>query len=103
MLKKTLALLIALGAASVVAQPADAQVYGHIGINIGPPAPIVERVPPAPGPGWAWRSGYWRWSGARYVWVHGHYARPPYARAAWIPGHWVHTPNGWVFRGGHWS
>jgi hypothetical protein len=85
-------------------QPASAQVYGHIGINIGPPAPRVERIPVAPGPGYVWRRGYWSWSGSRYVWLGGSYIRRPYSGAAWIPGHWVHGPNrGWFYRPGHWS
>ena len=104
MIAKTLALVTLLGSSAIAALPADAQVYGHVGINVGPPpAPYVERVPPAPGPGYAWRGGRWRWDGRRYVWVRGFYARPPYGHAAWVPGHWVHRPGGWFFREGHWS
>jgi hypothetical protein len=88
----------------VAGAPADAQVYGHVGINIGPPpAPLVERVPPAPGPSYAWRAGHWRWNGARYVWVRGFYARHPRGYSAWVPGHWVRGPRGWLYREGHWS
>jgi hypothetical protein len=100
---KTFALILALaagGTAMTIAQPADAQVY----VRVAPPAPIVERRPPPPGPGYAWRAGHWQWNGNRYVWVRGYYGRPPYAHASWIPGHWVHRPDGrWVFREGHWS
>jgi hypothetical protein len=95
-----LVLALAVGAATIASQPADAQVF----VRVGPPAPIVERRPPAPAYGYAWHGGHWRWNGVRYVWVRGYYARPPYARAAWIPGHWVHAPNGrWFYRDGHWS
>jgi hypothetical protein len=102
---KQLILAAALGTAiTAPAAPAAAQVYGHVGINIGPPpAPVVERVPVAPGPGYVWRGGHWRWNGRRYVWAPGFYARRPYARAAWIRGHWVQTGHGWVYREGHWS
>jgi hypothetical protein len=83
--------------------PANAQVNAGINIEVGPPAPIVETLPTRPGPGYVWRGGYWRWNGARYYWVHGYYAQPPSGRSVWVPGHWRHTPDGWVWREGHWS
>jgi hypothetical protein len=89
---------------AAAALPADAEVSGRVGITIGPPpAPYAERVPPVPGPGYAWRGGHWRWDGRRYAWVRGFYARRPYGRAARVPGHWVHRPGGWFFREDHWS
>ena len=86
-----------------IARPVHAQVYGGIYVQTAPPAPIYEAVPAAPGTGYYWVPGYWRWNGYRYVWVHGHYVYPPYAGAAWHPGHWVHSPNGWYWRPGHWG
>ena len=101
MIAKTLALIALLGAAAT-ALPADAQVSGRIGINVGPPPPYAERLPPPPGPGYAWRGGRWHWNGRRYVWLNGYYARRPYGHAVWVPGRWVHGPRGWFFREGHW-
>ncbi len=95
----TLALI--LGTMTLATTPAGAQVY--LGVHIGPPAPIVERRPPPPGPGYAWRAGAWRWNGVRYVWRGGYYVHPPYGRAAWIPGHWVESRHRWVYREGHWA
>lgn len=89
--------------ATGVMLPADAQVSGGIYIQAGPPAPIYETVPAAPGPGYYWVPGYWSWNGYRYVWVHGHYAYPPYAGAVWRPGHWVHNWRGWHWVPGHWT
>jgi hypothetical protein len=83
--------------------PASAQVSGGVNIRIGPPAPIVERIPAAPGPNYFWRAGWWRWSGNAYVWAPGAYVVRPYAGARWIAGHWVQRPRGWVWRPGHWS
>jgi hypothetical protein len=100
---RSILLAVALGATAVTtALPAAAQVYGGVYVQTGPPAPIVESVPSAPGPGYYWVSGYWRWNGYRYVWVRGAYAYPPYAGAVWRPGHWAHGPYGWYWRAGHW-
>jgi hypothetical protein len=95
----------ALGAAVAGAAvlPAAAQVSAGIYVQTGPPAPVYEAVPAAPGPGYYWVPGYYTWNGYRYVWTHGRYAYPPYSGAAWHPGHWVQTPQGWVWRAGHWG
>jgi hypothetical protein len=77
---------------------ANAQVV----VRIGPPPPPVEVVPVAPHPGWVWQPGFHRWDGVRYVWVPGHYVRPPYFGARWIPGHWRPSPGGYVWIPGHW-
>ena len=83
--------------------PAAAQVSAGIYVQTGPPAPIYESVPAAPGPGYYWVPGYYRWDGYRYTWVHGRYAYPPYSGAVWRPGHWVQSPHGWYWRPGHWG
>lgn len=83
--------------------PAVAQVSGGFYVQAGPPTPIYEAVPPAPGPGYYWVAGYWRWNGYRYVWVRGHYAYPPYAGVIWHPGHWAHNAYGWHWVPGHWG
>ncbi len=92
-----LSAMVAVGAA-----PAAAQVSGNINVRIGPPAPIVERVPVAPGPNYYWRPGWWRWNGTAYAWAPGAYVVRPFAGARWVAGHWVHRPRGWVWRPGHW-
>ncbi|MGA2087392.1 MAG: hypothetical protein ABSG66_00595 [Stellaceae bacterium] len=77
-----------------------AQVY----VNIAPPAPQVEVVPPPPpGQPMEWRPGFWRWNGNQYVWVRGRYVHPPRMGAHWVPGHWAQGPRGWVWVRGHWG
>lgn len=71
-------------------------------VRIGPPPPPVEVIPVVPHPGWVWQPGFHRWDGFRYVWVPGHYARPPFFGARWIPGHWRPGPGGYVWIPGHW-
>lgn len=71
-------------------------------VRIGPPAPVVEHRPVAPGQGYVWTPGYHRWDGNRYVWSSGQWVRPPHAHAHWVPAHWVHRHHGWVLVEGHW-
>jgi hypothetical protein len=74
-----------------------------IGAVFGPPAPRVEVIGVAPGPGFVWVRGYYRWAGGAYLWVPGRWARPPYAGAVWVPGRWAHHPRqGWYYVDGRW-
>ena len=94
-------ILIAASALFLAVVPfANAQVV----VRIGPPARVVERVPPPPHehPNWAWHEGYHRWDGNRYVWVPGSYVAPPHAHAVWVRGQWVHEHNGYVWHEGRW-
>ena len=76
---------------------------GRIYVRVGPPAPIVERRIVAPGPGYAWISGYHTWDGRAYVWVPGRWDRPPRARARWVAPRWVRDGRqGWYLVEGHW-
>jgi uncharacterized protein YcfJ len=67
-----------------------------------PPAPPVETVVAAPGPGYVWVGGDWAWNGAAWVWVGGHWMVPPYPGAVWVVGGWHHGPRGWYRAGGYW-
>jgi hypothetical protein len=74
--------------------------------TMAPPPPPAEAVPPPPpGPRGAmvWLPGHWQWARHGYVWVGGHYARPPRHRARWVPEHWEQRPHRWVLVPGHWS
>ncbi len=102
-LAKTLAAgLGAAGLAAVLgAAPAQAQPYPP-GYGAPPPSPY-EAVPRAPGPGYVWRPGHWRWTGHRYVWVRGVYlARDPHWHH-WVDGHWVPRAGTWVWVPAHWG
>jgi hypothetical protein len=77
---------------------ASARVY----VRVGPPVPIVETIAVAPGPGYVWTPGYYRWDGAAYLWVPGRHALPPRGRAYWVQGHWARERHGWYWVDGHW-
>jgi hypothetical protein len=69
-----------------------------------PPPPVrVETQTVAPGSGYVWTTGYWRWTGTDYVWVPGSWVVRPRLAAVWVAGHWVRRPGGWVWNAGHWQ
>lgn len=70
-------------------------------VTVPPPPPRVDTVVVAPGPGYVWIGGNWVWNG-RWVWVAGHWGRPPYPHAIWVPGFWHRGTHGWYRRSGHW-
>ncbi len=89
---------------TVCALPAAAQVSVGIGINVAPPAPRFERMPP-PRRGYVWAPGYWQWNPGwhRHVWVAGRWMRvhPGYR---YRPARWVRGPRGhWHFHPGRWD
>ena len=62
--------------------PVFAQLHVGIGINIGPPAPVKEKIVVVkPYPNAVWIPGYYKWRPKHhsYVWVKGHWDRPPHA------------------------
>jgi hypothetical protein len=82
------------------------------------PAPRVEVIPVAPGPGYNWVPGHWAWRGVHWEWIPGHHfrgvvaARPaevvevvpvrPSAEHVWVKGHHVFEGGRWVWRPGIW-
>jgi len=83
---------------SAIPASASTRVY----VRVGPPAPIVEVRPVAPGPRYVWVDGYHRWNGRAYARVPGRWVVPPRARAVWVPGRWVHEKRGYYWVDGHW-
>src|SRR5258707_9591372 len=60
-----------------------------------PPPPVrVETQTVAPGPGYLWTSGYWRWTGTTYVLGPGTHVIPPRTAAGGGGGHSVGPPGG---------
>ena len=73
-------------------------------VRVGPPGSRVEVIATAPGDGYVWIPGYHAWRGNEYVWVGGHWERPPQARyRQWVPGHWHESRNGWYWTEGRWQ
>src|SRR5438067_3659466 len=55
-------------------------------VTQAPPVVRVETQPVSPGPAYVWTSGYWRWTGAQYVWVPGTWIARPTPAAVWVEG-----------------
>ena len=93
--------------AGIVLAPLIMDVPAAVAQSYPPPyAPSEPVPPPPPGPmasRMVWQPGYWRWNGARYVWVGGRYARGPRPHAVWIAGHWAERRGRWVWVPGHWG
>ncbi len=68
-----------------------------------PPPPRSEVVYGPPGPGYVWIKGYWSWRDGQYVWVAGHYERPPAERREWIEPRWEPRGGSYVFIEGRWG
>lgn len=67
-----------------------------------PPAPRAE-APPRPRAGYVWVDGYYRHDGRRYVWVPGHWERPPRTEARYVPGRWDRNDRGYIWIEGRWD
>ncbi len=91
----TAALLMGLGCASA---PRGERVY----VRDRPPVERVEVIGVAPGAGYAWVAGRWRWDQRQYVWVPGRWVAPERGYRAWQPGHWVQDRAGWYWVEGRW-
>lgn len=78
--------------------PSDAR---EVVVAEPPPPPRVEVIGVAPGPGFFWVPGHWRWGPQRYVWVAGHWA-PHRPGHYWVAPHWNRVGVSFHFRGGYW-
>jgi hypothetical protein len=102
MKKLLLASALAVAGIAGTALPASAGVAVGVYANFGPPAPVYERVPVAPGPSYVWQPGYYTWSGGSYVWIRGRYVRPPYRGAVWVAPRWNRYGGRWGYNRGYW-
>jgi hypothetical protein len=72
-------------------------------VTEAPPPVRVERRTVAPGTGYVWTNGYWRWTGVRYEWVPGSWIARPRMTAIWVEGRWERHSGGWAWVPGHWQ
>ncbi len=82
--------------------PGYAPPPGAVIVPGAPPPMRVEVVPPPPPYAAVWQPGFWRWDGRRYLWIRGHYVRPPRAHHEWVAGHWEPRPGGYFWVEGFW-
>lgn len=92
------AMVLSLGALSV---PGVAQAGVAISIDVAPPPPRVEVLPP-PRVGYVWAPGHWEWVGGRHAWIGGVWmpARPGYV---YHGPEWRQRHGQWVYYEGRWG
>jgi len=76
---------------------------GYVVVREGPPALIVERRPPPPGPGHLWIDGCWDWNGRGYVWQHGRWTLPPQPHTVWVGPRYERFDRDYRYTPGHWG
>ena len=91
-------LLVAVGALGL---PAVSSAGINVDIDVAPPEPRVEGIPP-PRVGYVWAPGYWAWRNGAHVWVGGHWVgeRRGYH---WVPDRWEQVGPHWHYWRGHWE
>lgn len=69
-----------------------------------PPAPpeVVVTRPARPSRHHVWIGSHHIVSSGTWVWVHGHWAKPPHSNAAWMPCHTRRKSELWVWAPGYW-
>jgi hypothetical protein len=72
-----------------------------VDINVAPPAPQVEVVPP-PRAGYVWAPGFWEWRGHEHVWVRGRWVGERHGYH-WVPDRWEQHGERWHHNPGHWE
>lgn len=84
---------------------------GGYGANVGVGVSYVDRGPPrdrveirtvAPGRGYVWVQGYYRWTGSGYDWAPGRWESVSAGHRSWSAGRWRHTRQGWYWQEGRW-
>lgn len=96
------ALLVSLCiAGSAVVAPSLVRAGVGIDINIAPPAPRVEVVPPQR-PGFIWAPGYWAYRDQAHVWIPGRWVHERRG-FHWVPDHWEQRGPRWHHEPGHWE
>ena len=75
---------------------------GRVVVVRHPPPVRVERMGRAPGHGFVWIAGHWRWYRGDFDWVPGHWIRVPHGHSRWERGYWRHVRGGWVWIEGRW-
>ena len=93
-----LGILGALAIACASNPPPENAIY----VERRPPPERVEVIGTAPGPGYVWLRGYWRWGAGDYAWQSGRWAVAERGYRRWEPGQWRHGRRGYYWVEGRW-
>ncbi len=97
-------LLAAVSVAGCIVTFEETATIEKIEIDSPPPvAPAVVATPPTrPGRHHVWIGGHHIVSSGAWVWVHGHWAKPPHGGTTWMPCHTRRRSEIWVWTPGYW-
>jgi hypothetical protein len=98
MARRHVLLGLLLGGATLIA---PALGYTRVDIDIAPPPPRAEPIPP-PRPGYVWAPGHWYWDGRRHVWRPGRWLHERQGYR-WVPDVWIPKGERWHYVPGHWE
>jgi hypothetical protein len=82
------AFLSVLGVAVLTFAPISGVAGVGVTVDVAPPAPVVETVPPPPAPGYVWQAGYRAWDGFNYVWGAWEVCQDTSSSCGMGAGHW---------------
>ena len=102
----TCLLAVVLGSGCViVSDESGPVVVEEIEIGCAPPPPPVTVIvtrPPRPSRFHIWIEGHHVVHSGTWVWVHGHWERPPHRKKVWVRSHAVRRGPVWIWTPGHW-
>ena len=67
-----------------------------------PPEPVIVTRPPRPSRFHIWIEGHHVVRSGAWVWVHGHWERPPRRNKVWVRSHAMRRGPVWIWTPGHW-
>lgn len=92
---------IAIAAVAFASPLATQAARVDIDVDIAPPPPRYEVVPPARA-GYSWAPGYWGWDGHHYVWRGGRFIHERHGEH-WVQHEWVEHDGRYRYHEGHWE
>ena len=99
MMIRTTLIASTFAAVLMTAAPAGAETF--VTLNVGPPAPVYEVVPP-PRHGYVWAPGYWDYQHHKHYWRKGHWEHERHGHH-WVDGRWAENNGRWELKRGHWE
>lgn len=88
-------------ATAAIASPFASQAAVDIDVNVAPPPPRHEAVPP-PREGYVWTPGYWNYNGSQYEWIGGRFVEG-HQGERWVPHRWEEHDGRYRLDVGHWD
>jgi hypothetical protein len=93
--------LAAIAVSACLAAPYANAASVNFELNVAPPPPQHEEVPP-PREGYTWAQGYWDYDNGKHTWRQGHWEKD-HPGERWANGGWNEHDGKWELERGHWD